>query len=786
MGSTGLGGRVCSFERYLLIFAVAATFGLLTACGGSSGSGSNTNPTVNVVVTPSTANIIVGKSQAFTASVFGSSNTGVTWSVTEAGGGTVDSSGNYTAPMTAGTYHVVATSVANPADSGSAPAVVTVPQPSFTSVPSTTAAQDQPYSYALAATDPAGTTITYALTSAPTGAVLSGGNTITWTPTAQQARQNNGFEVTATTAAGGTATQSWTVAPTGTIQGSIFIKHWSADGSVGIEDNPVDQNYSWAALIPQSDGSLNVLPGTGYPDATFAIPNVPAGYYWLQFFPGDVVWTNASNLDYGADAIGHKQLPFTTQVIGCDITGMDPFDPVNHELILYSINAQAFELGIEDLNPGDPPPAPFPATGSTVCNADPTVSFTGGDFSAIEGISGISPSMGDVSTVSQFEAAPSDTLAAPFDQNAMVGPAVNEGLDIEGNFPFPFPTYIVPGALSDASPQSQDFNVTFSSWANAFNASGPGTAVPQAFMIFLSAQQQAAAVSRPHPNFSGASPNLVAAMALPSSAWPKDASGNNVWPQDGDMGTLNYNNPFLNQTNPSFANIYEMYVDAQYTIPLPGSATPMQPILEDFVWTPNAAGFTPGVQPVGNPQINGTTLFSATTVPTVTPTLTWNAPTADGSVVYDILICAPTVSTDCQPPSRLANQQTGFVYQFSQYSQTSFTVPPGILTPGTNYVFFIVAELRAGYDPLHPQRFSLPWGAAWTVSNIVTVSGSAAAGVLHGNRALITKRPDSMNLFGSQLHVDTKRPTFSGLDPRYVVPAPPKRLAPYPVPTTQK
>jgi hypothetical protein len=187
--------------------------------------------------------------------------------------------------------------------------------------------------------------------------------------------------------------------------------HWSADGSVGIEDNPVQSPiYTWAALVPQPDGSLTVLPGTGYPDATFTIPGVPAGYYWLQFQPGDVVWTNASNMDYGADVIGHMLLPLTVQVFGCNITGLDPFDPVNDSLVLYSVNAQAFEVGLEDENPNDPPPAPYPATGSTACNASPTFPFS------IFGISGISPSHADVSTTEQFETAPVNTLAPPLQQ----------------------------------------------------------------------------------------------------------------------------------------------------------------------------------------------------------------------------------------------------------------------------------------------------------------------------------------------------------------------------------
>jgi hypothetical protein len=48
----------------------------------------------------------------------------VTWSVLETGGGSVDSSGHYTAPGIAGTYHVVATNVADTSKSDAATVTV--------------------------------------------------------------------------------------------------------------------------------------------------------------------------------------------------------------------------------------------------------------------------------------------------------------------------------------------------------------------------------------------------------------------------------------------------------------------------------------------------------------------------------------------------------------------------------------------------------------------------------------------------------------------------------------
>src|SRR5262249_20881129 len=52
-----------------------------------------------------------GGSQSFIATATGLSNTAVTWSVQEGAlGGTITTSGIYTAPQAPGTYHIIATS----------------------------------------------------------------------------------------------------------------------------------------------------------------------------------------------------------------------------------------------------------------------------------------------------------------------------------------------------------------------------------------------------------------------------------------------------------------------------------------------------------------------------------------------------------------------------------------------------------------------------------------------------------------------------------------------------
>lgn len=62
-----------------------------------------------VTITPGAATLDACGTASFSATVSNTSNTAVTWTIAEAGGGSV-SGGRYVAPNTPGTYHVVATS----------------------------------------------------------------------------------------------------------------------------------------------------------------------------------------------------------------------------------------------------------------------------------------------------------------------------------------------------------------------------------------------------------------------------------------------------------------------------------------------------------------------------------------------------------------------------------------------------------------------------------------------------------------------------------------------------
>ncbi|MFN8010453.1 MAG: kelch repeat-containing protein [Holophagaceae bacterium] len=116
--------------RHLLLLPAAA---LVVACGGGGGGGTPAPATpVSVTVSPTTPALATDGTQAFNATVTGSSNTGVTWTIQEgAAGGTISPSGAYTAPAVVangtGTFHIVATSQADPSKTATATVTVTAP-----------------------------------------------------------------------------------------------------------------------------------------------------------------------------------------------------------------------------------------------------------------------------------------------------------------------------------------------------------------------------------------------------------------------------------------------------------------------------------------------------------------------------------------------------------------------------------------------------------------------------------------------------------------------------------
>ncbi|MBL9037911.1 MAG: hypothetical protein JNG84_05280 [Archangium sp.] len=120
-----MGGPTCGTVTSAGLYTPPSTVGTCTIIATSVASTGTTasavatviNP-VTVTLSPMSATLSMNQTQQFTATVVGSTNQAVSWSVREgAVGGSVDATGLYTAPVvTASTmFHVVATPQANPA-----------------------------------------------------------------------------------------------------------------------------------------------------------------------------------------------------------------------------------------------------------------------------------------------------------------------------------------------------------------------------------------------------------------------------------------------------------------------------------------------------------------------------------------------------------------------------------------------------------------------------------------------------------------------------------------------
>src|SRR5579872_2546729 len=182
-------------------------------------------PPITVTVNPSTFTLQTGQTKTFTATVTGTTNTAVTWTAT---GGSINTSGLFTAGLTAGTFSVTARSVADTTKSGSAQVIIQAAAP-------TVQVTVNPTSITLA---PGGT---QQFTAAVTG---SSNTAVTWTAT--------GGTITASGLyTGGQTTGSFTVAAT-----SVADASKSATAAVGIISSqslpPVPRQSDGAYVVVQS------------------------------------------------------------------------------------------------------------------------------------------------------------------------------------------------------------------------------------------------------------------------------------------------------------------------------------------------------------------------------------------------------------------------------------------------------------------------------------------------------------------------------------------------------
>ncbi|MGA3193602.1 MAG: fibronectin type III domain-containing protein [Terriglobales bacterium] len=587
--------------------------------------------------------------------------------------------------------------------------------PIFTSVPVTAATQDVAYSYQLAAVDPSGGSVTFALTTGPTGATISG-STISWTPTGAQSRVSNNFEVTATTTSGATATQSWMVTPGGTITVNWVNNYWEASGAVQVPAL-ASAGANLSAMWTNADGSITVQKGSATSPGVFSIPNVPAGYYWLQIGTAEAFWTNVSTFDAGSNIAGGP-LPTTSTSQSTsflfNLSGLESVGELTPVYFDAAVSGVPESLFIDNAN------------STSLDNLTLSVGNLDIDWSKI-------------STVFLLQYVPAPPLG-PLN-NLVIGPSsILTGLTFVDGQQNP-----ITEQLQASTPASIDVNVPGASqWGPLLSNVAPATPVPFGSALLISAQmyvtQGLATGSVPLSSPAGITQFLTLAgtaeqgipLGTANCAGTGFALITPTAPQaaittDENFGTLTYGDPFPS----NWARTVSLCQESTVAIPVPDSSATATFILTDGATAaPSNTPLAPVVLPVQSPTISGGSFFGASSLNSNVVTLSWTAPTGTAPFGYTVRAYVQTAAGGI--PTYAA---TGGALSTAA---TSITLPP--LAGGNTYVFSITADADGSANMLmSPFRSSLPTGYATVVSGPVTISSSALMPEIHGDRRAVER-----------------------------------------------
>jgi hypothetical protein len=582
--------------------------------------------------------------------------------------------------------------------------------PVFTSSPPTAALQDTAYSYAIAATDPAGGTVSFALTTGPTGATVSG-SSLSWTPPAAQSRIANSFTVTATTSEGGTATQSWSVSPNGTVTVNDVVTYWTPTGQQQVPI-PSTAPLSISAIVPQPDGSLTVLTGSLTAPGIISIPGVPAGYYWLAFTPDVSVlsaiafWTSTSTFDAGRDFAGTPVQPLNSNVSTIFDFNLSGLDSVSTVTPVSFHPDMEFEM-------------PFFSDAANSTSLSTSVAVGGPiDWSQIK-----------TGFLLQYE----PQTFGPWTNLALGPSATISDLSLTNGA-----TNILTQTLAPSAKTAFDVNIPGSQWAPLFANASPSTPTHYASGMSVAAEPYVTAVDAPV----GLGDLTLVGTTLQISGTGFTfqpfgtcdgtgffTTGLDLQPgilTDQDLGNLQYGDPFPSAWTRVVSFCQE--VDVPIAVPNSSSTANFALVAGERI-APPTAPIGPLMSPVLNPTIGGGSLFTAATLNTTTPTLSWSAPNGTAPTGYRVEIYIASSAQAGVPYLPLGSLYT---------AKTSLNPLP--LSGGNSYVFVIIAELDSAANfETSPYRSALPTAFASVVSAPITISTGAAQARIHGD-ARVVKR----------------------------------------------
>ncbi|HET7534835.1 MAG TPA: right-handed parallel beta-helix repeat-containing protein, partial [Candidatus Didemnitutus sp.] len=260
--------------------AIAGTYHVKAIAAADTNASAQATITVNapvvpvgVRISPSPVSVTTGATQPFSATVTGSTNQTVTWSVVETAGGSITTAGVYTAPATAGTFHVKAVAAAD--TTASAQVTITVNAPAVP-VPVITSFTASPRFLS----EPGPVTLSWNVTGADSLAISPAIGAVTGTSIPVTVSATTTYTLTATNASGqAIAATSVTV---GTVTGSVtHPRIWLTPASLAsLRSRAAANDAAWVSLRAACD-ALTHQP-VEFPDGTGGGNNAIAGGY--QYF----------------------------------------------------------------------------------------------------------------------------------------------------------------------------------------------------------------------------------------------------------------------------------------------------------------------------------------------------------------------------------------------------------------------------------------------------------------------------------------------------------------------
>lgn len=717
----------------------------LAGCGGNSVPPPQPQPasTVAVAVSPTVANVVVGETKHFTATVTHTSNTAVRWSVKEgAAGGTVDSTGNYAA-VAAGVFHVIATSQADATKSATAAVTATaVAPPKFSSLAPTTAFEAEPYSYQLAASDPSGGTVSFALTAGPANASLSG-SALSWIPTHEQSRTANSFTVTAITSEGANAAQTFSITPVGNIDGLVNTAFYDRSGTTTVGFD-LSASGSVAAYVPSSGGGFSKIAGSGNSDGTFTIAGVPAGNYWLAIGAYNYNWTSQSDPVLTGAQIGRPDTVSGQQTLNFNVSlNHPPQDGGGDGIAWYSADAPANVLYPEDAG-GSPFSLHASLTG-------PLLDASKGDQIFLNHLQATPVGNGSAVVITESWNSSSITEAAGGATNvtgAMTNVPTNATvrLNVKGSqFSALDPQFVrngIQGRTSILNVLAQPYGApAISGLANSGNAllsfGSPTTYSGEWAMLAGYANASGITTDSDQGNLNYSNP-FPADKFAPVLRYSYDVAGPaltypTVTPPSGGVHTTTNTTTVFTSAPNGLNGLWSIF-DGIVT-ELGGEA--------DVITTPGTSAgdaVEPIIGPALSPTVDGQSFSGGPLTVSLTPTISWNAPNlgSPDHYVVNLFVLTSTVLTIQVGDIILGydtNYNAGCCLTLATTSN-SVTIPPGVLQNGGYYAVDIEAD---SFNGANPSTATVPLGFAHVRPGVIVASSDpGGCGGLEGTREKTT------------------------------------------------